>query len=89
MANDVTNVAVANAPAPDVVLNEVGTTGTVQDAAVPQAENVIVPVGPDPLLTPCAGARGTRSGIPAGLCIAGGDRCYQRDTLPRADCSSG
>ena len=52
MANDVTNVAVANAPAPDVVLNEVGTTGTVQDAAVPQAENVTVPVGPDPLLTP-------------------------------------
>ena len=46
--NVVVSVAVANAPV--VVVAAVGTTVTVQEEAVPHAENVTVPVGPAPLL---------------------------------------
>jgi hypothetical protein len=49
VVNVVGSVAVANA-APVVLLAAVGTTVTMQEPAVPQAEKVTEPVGPAPLL---------------------------------------
>src|SRR5208282_1680736 len=47
--NEVVSVAVPKA-LPFAFVNAVGTTGTVQEAAVPHAEKVTEPVGPSPLL---------------------------------------
>jgi hypothetical protein len=49
VVNVVGSVAVANA-LPIRFVDVVGTTVTVQELAVPQAEKVIEPVGPAPLL---------------------------------------